>query len=265
MRYLRIFLLHMQETFALRSRSLVWFLIEIFNPLMYFLYWSSAYREKGVLFGGWNLSSVATYYFLLIIASAFLMVHIEEGISYLDIQQGGLSKYLLKPFSYIQIKFIEELPWRLLQGVFGVMLVIAFRSVLGNFVVLVDTLPGILLSLAILVSGYILSFVFKMIVGISALWITDYSGLQEVIEAIMIVFAGLLMPLEFFSPILQRIAFSLPFSYMIYYPVVAFQGKLDMMMSLRVLGAQLVWIMVFIVTYQVMWKKGVRLFTGLGQ
>lgn len=232
---------------------------------MYFLFWTGAYHEKGQMFNGWNLSYVATYYFLLIIASALLIIHVEEDVSYWDIQQGGLSKYLLKPFPYIVSKFIEELPWRLLQGSFGVLLLIVFRSIFGNFVSLVNTMSGIFFAVIILVAAYILSFIFKMIVGISALWITDYSGLQELVEAIIIVFAGLLMPLEFFPPLMRQVSFFLPFSYMIYYPVLAFQGKLDPMMSLNVITVQLVWIAALWFFYQFLWKKGVRLFTGLGQ
>src|SRR5689334_7180600 len=105
MRYFRIFLLHFQQAFALRSRSLVWFGISLFNPVTFLIFWTGAYNEKSTLFAGWNLSYVSTYYFLLVIASSLLIVHIEEDISYWDIQQGGLSRYLLKPFSYVKSKF----------------------------------------------------------------------------------------------------------------------------------------------------------------
>lgn len=265
MRYVRIFALHFQQAFALRSRSVVWFFIALVNPIIYFLFWRGAYAGNQTLFAQWDLSSIATYYFLLVIAGSLLIVHIEEDVAHWDIQQGGLSRYLLKPFSYIRSKFFEELPWRIIQGIFGIIIFTAFWLLFGSFVSVARTLPSILLAACIVFFGYIISFLFKMIVGISALWFTDYSGLQQLVEAVLFIFAGMLMPLEFLPNIVRQIAFSLPFSYIIYFPLLAFQGKLTVLASLRTIGIQIVWIMILAGVYQVLWKKGVRLFTGIGQ
>ncbi len=264
MRYLRIFALHFQEAFALRSRSIVWFFIALLNPLVYFLFWRGAYAGNQVPVSAWTLPALATYYFLLVIAGSLLIVHIEEDVAHWDIQQGGLSRYLLKPFSYIRLKFFEELPWRMIQGFFGVIIFAVFWMLFGSFVTVAHTASAILFAICIAFLGYIISFIFKMIVGISALWFTDYSGLQQLVEAVILIFAGMLMPLEFLPPVIRQIAFSLPFSYMIYFPLVAFQGKLTAMESVRTIGIQIVWIVILFGIYQVLWKKGTRLFTGLG-
>jgi ABC-2 type transport system permease protein len=265
MRYVRIFALHFQEAFALRSRSIVWFFIALLNPVIYFLFWRGAYAGNQTVFAQWNLSSIATYYFLLVIAGSLLMVHIEEDVGYWDIQQGRLSQFLLKPFSYIQLKFFNELPWRIIQGFFGVIIFAAFWILFGSFVTLAHTAPAVLFAIGIAICGYIISFIFKMIIGISALWFTDYSGLQSLVEAVILVFAGMLMPIDFLPTTIRQIAFSLPFSYMIYFPLLAFQGKLTVLESVRTLGIQGLWIVLLLIIYQVLWRKGVRLFTGLGQ
>jgi ABC-2 type transport system permease protein len=257
--------LHFQQAFALRSRSIVWFGVALLNPIIYYLFWSGAYTGNQAPFAQWNLSSIATYYFLLVIAGSLLIVHIEEDVAYWDIQQGGLSRYLLKPFSYIRLKFFEELPWRIIQAFFGVIIFISFWVFFGSFVTLAHTASAILFAVCIAFCGYMISFLFKMIVGISALWLTDYSGLQQLVDAVILVFAGMLMPLEFFPFVIRQVAFSLPFSYMIYFPILAFQGKLTVSDSLRTIGIQLVWVVILAVIYQLLWKRGIRLFTGLGQ
>lgn len=265
MRYVRIFAIHFQEAFALRSRSVVWFLIALLNPLTYFLFWSGMYAGNQIPFAQWNISSIATYYFLLVIAGSLLIVHIEEDVAHWDIQQGGLSRYLLKPFSYIRLKFFEELPWRIIQAFFGVIIFIMFWILFGSFIAVAHTPLDIALAVFIIVLGFIISFIFKMIVGISALWLTDYSGLQQLVEAIIFIFAGMLMPLEFLPNGLQQIAYATPFSYIIYFPLMAFQGKLTLIESIRTIGIQFIWIVLLAGIYQVLWKKGVRLFTGIGQ
>ena len=265
MRYARIFALHFQEAFALRSRSVVWFGVALINPIIYYLFWSGAYAGNQAPFTQWNLSSIATYYFLLVIAGSLLIVHIEEDVAYRDIQLGGLSQFLLKPLPYILLKFFNELPWRIIQAFFGVIIFIVFWILFGSFVTLAHTASAILFAICIAFCGYMISFLFKMIVGISALWLTDYSGLQQLVDAIILVFAGMLMPLEFYPIVIRQVAFSLPFSYMIYFPILAFQGKLTVFESLRTIGIQLVWIVILVGIYQLLWKRGTRLFTGLGQ
>lgn len=115
------------------------------------------------------------------------------------------------------------------------------------------------------IMAYFISFIFKMIVGLSALWIIDYGGLQQLTIVIQMVFAGFVIPIQFFHPILKNIANILPFSYMIYYPVLAMQGKLVGMELLRVIGIQILWLGILILLYKKMWKVGIRMFTGIGQ
>ncbi len=265
MRYLRIFFLHFQQAFALRSRSVVWFLLSLFNPLIFYLFWKSVYHENSMTFSDWSLSNVASYYFFLVIAGSLLIVHIEEDVAHWDIQQGGLSRYLLKPFSYMKMKFFEELPWRIIQGFFGVFVLVLFSIFFGNLLSFVKIPFGIFLASIIVILAYSISFIFKMIVGISALWFTDFSGLQQVLEAILIVFTGSLMPLAFLPDIIHQLALVLPFAYIIYFPILAVQGKMQVWESLRVIGVQLLWVMLLLSFYKFLWKKGVKLYTGLGQ
>src|SRR3989304_6642440 len=107
MRYVRMLLLHFDLALVSRSRSFIWFLITLINPLIYLTFWRGALTAGSASPIGWSLSSVASYYLLLVIAGAFLSVHIEEVVAYYDIQQGWLSNYLTRPFSYFWFKFFH--------------------------------------------------------------------------------------------------------------------------------------------------------------
>src|SRR3989344_4542211 len=104
-RYVRIFLLYLQTIIEYRSKSFIYFLTALFNPLIMILMWSGSEKIDAVF----NLSSIYSYYLLLAVADAVLICRIEEDISTRDIHEGYLSQYLLKPFSYFKIKFFEEL------------------------------------------------------------------------------------------------------------------------------------------------------------
>ena len=188
MRYVRMLLIHFEDAIAERARSFVWFLIALINPLMLLLFWRGAILEKPEIYGTWNVPSIVSYYLLLIIAGSFLQVHIEEKIAYTDIQQGALANYLTRPFSYLVWNFFIELPYRVLQGSFGIAVFIIVALLFRNVIALSNDPVILVLASIVVLLGYLLSFVFKMIVGLSALWTTDFSGLTNFIEVVTLVF-----------------------------------------------------------------------------
>ena len=264
MKYVRIFFLHFQHVLQNRARSFVLFLLAFINPLMALAFWLGAIRQQQQI-AGWNLSSISSYYFLLIIAGSFLIAHIEEDVAIIDIMEGGIVRYLTKPFSYYWIKFYEEIGWRILQGLYGLFVFLFFVFFFGNFVTLASSLSLIFLSIIIIVLGYMISFTFKMIIGLSAFWLTDFWGLQQTVEVIIIVFAGLVVPINIFPKFLQDIAYILPFSYMVYFPVIALQGKLTLVELFKIIQTQLIWLIFFSLIYRRVWASGMRKFTGVGQ
>lgn len=264
MRYVRIFILHFQDAFVNRGRSFIWFLLSLLNPLMVLFFWRGAFQGGKEPLIGWSFQSITTYYLLLVVAGSFLQVHIEEDVARRDIQSGFLSQYLLRPFPYILMKYFSELPWRLIQGFFGVVILIIFSLFFENLSFVHDV-GSIAASLLIIILASLISFFFKMIVGLSALWIIEYHGLQELISVIDVIFAGFIMPLALFPPLMKTIAYILPFAYIIYFPVISLLGKLTGPEVLKTISIQIMWLVVFWLMYKQIWRKGVKKFSGLGQ
>lgn len=265
MKYLRVFLVHLQDALDARSRIAVWFLISLINPLVYLLFWWGASTSLILTNISWSLSNFTSYYFLLIIASSFLLVHIEEHIAYFDIQQGYLANHLLKPVSYFWYQFFHELPHRLLQGLFGLVIFLLFFISLPGRIQLTKQPEVLLLSLFIIIGAYFLSYLFKMLLGLSALFTTDFTGLHELFGVVVLIFGGFVIPLDLFPEQFKYVLSYLPFPYMFYYPIIALQGRLDVTELLGVIGKQALWITGFACMYALLWKKGTRLFTGVGR
>ncbi len=265
MKYLKVFLLHFQDAIDDRSRSVVWFLIALLNPLIYLLFWRGAAGNIPKQPGQWTSSSFASYYLLLIIASAFLMVHIEEYIAWYDVKEGYLTNHLLRPISYFWQNFFHELPYRILQGSFGIIVLLIFLALYPGLIAPVGSPIQIVLDIIVIIAAYFLSFSFKMILGLSALFTTDFYGLSELIGVLILVFGGFVIPLDLFPSQLARLVSVLPFPYMFYYPILAVAGRLEMSALLRLIGVQLGWIFAVLLFYRYLWGKGVRVFTGVGR
>lgn len=263
MRYVRIFFLHFQYVFERRGISLVWFLTTLINPLILVLYWRGAMQSGDIQ--GWSLSAVSSYYFILIVVAAMLTSHIEEDVANEDIAEGQLVKYIIKPFSYYWYNFIREIPYRILQGIFGIVICMVFAIVAGKFFQITTEFPVIILSFIVFISAYLLSFTYKMVLGLLAFWVIDARGFYQLAQVIHIVLAGYLLPLDLMPQALGNIAKLLPFSYMIFYPVLIIQGKVSLISVIEVIGMQGIWIGFFAVLYQMLWVRGIKKFTGMGQ
>src|SRR3989338_7395056 len=193
-RFVTIFSLYAQHALEYKARSLVWFGVILFDVFVYLLYW------RGVLSSGqagapWTFSEAMSYYLLLLVAGNLLQVHIEEEVAFEDIQYGRLSQYLLRPFSYFKFKFFQELPWRLIQGGFGLITLLGISLFVRRIEVVADV-SAIVPVISIVVSAYMLCFIYKMIIGIIAFWTIDYTGLQNIQIILYILLSGLLIPLH---------------------------------------------------------------------
>src|SRR3989338_261262 len=117
MRYLRIFSLYCQRMLEYRMRAFVYFLMSLVNPLILILFWQGTSTSAR---SGWSSQEITSYYLLLIVATGLLIAHIETEVGVEDIKEGGLTPYLLKPFSYYLFKFMTEISFRLLRSMYSI-------------------------------------------------------------------------------------------------------------------------------------------------
>lgn len=263
MRYLKIFLLYVQDVLQYRSEAIVWFLVGIVNPLLYLSFWRGAVRSSSIS-GFSSLSEVTGYYLILFILGGLIMTHIEEEVAHWDIKEGRLVRFILKPFPYILNKFFLELTWRILMFTVSLLGILVMILIFGHFLTISITLwqLGALVLMSFL--GLMISFIFKMIIGLSALWITEYGGMQQFIFVLTVLFSGTVVPIDMFPSYLKTISSFLPIQYMVYYPVRVLQGKLSADQIVSVISIQILWIALLSFAYKIIWKQGIKRFTGVG-
>jgi len=260
MRYVRIFLLFFEHVYQYRSRIFVWFLVSFIHPLIYLLFWSG--RNSNSFINNVGAIDIRTYYLLYIIAGGFF-VHVEEDARP-DILEGQLSMFLMKPFSYLRLKFFSELPWRLIQGSMGFIVLMFITAVLAIPLQIQLNATQIIQVILISLLGYSILFLFKMIILISAFWTTDISGLQQFMEMLIIIFSGFIMPISLLSESIAQFIYATPFPYMIYYPVIAVLGVISLPDLFRICIIQIFWIVAFYIFYTMLWHKGLRKYSAIG-
>jgi ABC-2 type transport system permease protein len=252
------------DVFYNPSQTVVWFLFALVNPLANLFFWRGAYGSSQVGLNGWTSGEIMTYFLFLILGGGVLLSQIEWDVAYQDIFNGRLSFLVLRPFPYILYKLLLELPWKASQAFFGLLFISFYIVVLHGQFVIIQQPVDIAIAIVIAVLGYLLSFVFKMILGLTALWLVEFTGLQQMLEVTIIVCAGFVMPLILFPELLRSVLLHLPFAFMIYYPIISWIGKLTMPELLLVILYQCFYLSLFSIVLAFLWKRGLRKFTGVG-
>lgn len=262
-KFFNVLLLYSGHISQDRSRSLVFFLITLIQPLLLIAFWKAAFKATNHT-GEFTYNAISTYYLLIILFST-LIPWVEESVSKDDILQGKLSQYILRPYSYYWFKFIEELPYRFLQFIYS-LIVISLLSIIFQVRIWESVSTRYIGYTGIIfVLSYLLMFNYKMVIGLLAFWMKEVTGTLNLSATIMFIFAGFIMPLTLLNSSIFAIANSLPFAYMVYYPVTALQGHLPLEKIYQVIGLQSAWLLFFTLLLQFTWKKGLQTFSSFGQ
>lgn len=263
-RHIALFLLHMQDVLQYKLRSFVWMLVNCTGIGILIIFWMAKMNSNPSAYSASDLNGLISYYLLLLVCGNVLISHTETDVSVLDIQKGELSNYLLKPFSYLVLKFYGEINWRILSGFWAVLLLIAIRMA-GFSIQTTQSFGMVLIFLLSASMGFLISFLFTMILGLSSIWITSTKGLFELYEVVLLLFTGSIIPLSHFPDQFKVVAYLTPFASVLPIPVEFLQGIPQGTSILLRLVLQLCWLGIMYLGYRIMWKFGVRAYSGVSQ
>lgn len=233
----------------------------IILPFMWIFYqlWRVTFAASGTNeINGLTLQSTLWY---LMIAETIELSRPRLGILISEaVKDGSIAYILSKPYDFLHYHYSssmgETLFRALMNALFGSALVWALAgsppSALGALVVL----PA-------LIGAWTLNFCITALIGLSAFWVEDISAFMWIYQKIAFILGGLLIPLDFYPPVIQGIAKSLPFSAMTYGPARLFVDPTPQAF-LSTLSMQATWIIVFSALLALIYRKSISALTVNG-
>ena len=125
-------------------------------------------------------------------------------------------------------------------------------------------ISNVALYLASCLMSFLIFVLFDFCVGMIAFFTSYIFGLFLVKEALMSFLTGQLIPLSFFPAAVQRVFDFLPFSSMIYAPVMIYLGKYQGTELVWVLVRQLVWVLLLYGLGTLIWNRVTKRLVVLG-
>jgi ABC-2 type transport system permease protein len=230
-------------------------LIFIFTRL-----WNVTYKQMNTtILGGLSIEQMMLYFVVaeaIILSGPRITQLVDE-----EVRTGALAVQLVRPLSYPLYKFASTFGERFARFLFVFALAVFILFVFVGKVSL--TLPGLLMLACALPLAFSLDFLGCFCIGIFAFWIEDTSGLFLIYSRLVMIFGGMLIPLDLFPQVLQPIIRALPFASMVYGPA-HLLVKPDFMACLTLIVNQLVGIAVMLLVLSCLYGAGLRRVSSSG-
>jgi ABC-2 type transport system permease protein len=252
-----------KEWAAYRSHMLLSLLVGPAFFLAQYCIWTALFSGHATL-GGFDLKSLLAYYGVSTIIYYLTMDFADWNLQ-MHIRTGSFVTFLLRPVSHRWFAFSQKVGHRILGFFFEFVPVWAILA-LAFGIVLVPA--EWLWSLASVALGFVMMFLINYTVGLLAFWLVRTDGIRGLFALLRDLLAGTFLPLTFFPLGLQQFLFFLPFQFTCYVPVRVFLGHYELggiALSIpAIVGVQALAVVAMGLVTELVWRRGVRRFTGAG-
>jgi len=258
----RLWQVNWAEQWQYRANLLMYLLYWLVSPIIYLAVWTSIANVKGSV-DGFTANDFVTYYMVLLICDQITSNIVIHTFAY-KIQDGSLSGELVKPIHpMLTNALVNNVAFKILTilGLIPIWIILffLFRPDFSGV-----SLNGILLSIPVMVVAFFIGYLLSATIVSLAFWTTRVYSIHEFYFALILLFSGQFVPLPLMPQVIQNIAQYLPFQLLLYFPIQLILGKLST--DQIVLGYAMagVWLVVAIVTFNWVWRQGVKQFSAVG-
>jgi ABC-2 type transport system permease protein len=229
-----------------------------------FFLWKSIYQDQGAeILEGFTFHALMYYYLFATFAGKITRGN-ERGYMAQDIYDGGLTRYLLYPLSFLGYKFVTHLTQQAL-GIFQLLIALAFfwLTIGGPHDTAFTPFTFVAGCVTCLFVGY-LNFAITSCLEMIAFWQDVIWNLLVMLRFIAALLGGAFVPLAFFPEWARELANCTPFPLLVAFPARVFLGQVTSTEWIIGLGQASLWIAVFTFIMNAIWRRGTRQYSGVG-
>ncbi len=231
-------------------------------PLAVATYLWLAVYQSGKIIGNFNLSSMITYYVVVMFLDR-LLGHPAFWIADM-VENGELSSFLVKPFHFLKYVFIHSLTRRVVNLVISLPVLTIALLILHQYLVIpTSPLTAILFGISCLLA-IIIYFLLGTLLGLVSLWTLEIGSIFYFYYAALGFLGGAMLPLSFFPSAISKILTFLPFKYLYYFPAQIYLGNIP---STQIFSGFLIggfWIIFLYLAVSLVFNTGLRRYSSFG-
>lgn len=264
--YLPFTVNELKRNLAYKGSFYLFIICSCFGAFISYFLWMAIYgsSESGVL-GGLTRNEMIIYVFMSYVTNAIISVEVSDYISD-DVMEGKVAMTLIKPIDY-RMSLIFSAFGNVCYRFFAPAVFVWIGLEIYKVQVLglgVTSIQNICLYVVSMMMSILVYLLFDFCFGMIAFVTTYMFGMFMAKNALLLFMSGQLIPISFFPEIWQRIFEFLPFSSMIYTPVMVYLGKYTGNELIFVLLRQLAWIAVLYALGSFLWQRITKRLIVLG-
>lgn len=224
--------------------------------------WSSIYANQQLI-RGYTLREMISYILIGNLINVMVRNWLSGAVAE-DIKDGKLSLFLVRPMPYFKYMIFREIGRISLAFFMSVVSQFAMIMVFAKFFIVNNDLFYISLILAMVVLAFVTDLLISFLIGLITFWTTEVDGLYASINRLTKFFAGGYFPLNLLPAGFAQTSFLLPFAYSFFVPAQLYLKKFDIQTGLEGILVQVCWIFLLYLIIKFVWKKGLRVYEGVG-
>jgi len=249
-----VFSLYWQEGLAQRAS----FVMERFRALvvmtsLYYL-WSALLRNQ-TSFAGYSRPQILTYVFGMSLLRSIVFASRTDEIA-MEINQGRLSGYLLKPVYYFVYTFSRDLAEKSTNFISSIIEISGLYLIFHVVLAWPRSWQTWVLFILAVTLAMFMNYLLNFMVGCWGFWTSESSGPRFLLALIMEFTAGAFFPLDILPLHIQHILQWFPSPYLVFFPLNILLEKADMHQIINGFTAQIIWIMVLSLMARLVWVRG---------
>ena len=259
--YLSVFRMRFRLETHYRGAALGGIACQVFFGLILVALYRALYAGKPQ---SMPLSHVTTYVWL---QQAFFRMLLASDADLMDkIRLGGIAYDLCRPlhlygFYYVRI-MAQKLMGSLLRA--GPMLLFAALLPEGWGIALPASVPALILSLAALTLGLCCICAMENLTMAFTMRTLDQRGIQAMMNLLMMILSGSILPLTLFPDAWQRVIALMPHTQMLDAPIRLYTGQRSLSELLQIIGLQIFWAAALLGLGLLLWSRNRKRLTVQG-
>ncbi len=251
----------LKNVIAYRAEVWYWFVLNLIPLFVTAYLWLAVYKDSKTV-AGYTLSMMVTYYLVI-----FFIRRVSSAPTFWLselIQQGGLSAFLLKPYGFIKYAFIQTITNQLSSFILSLPLIALVMYLLRSYLMFPISFIYVLLFIVSVVISIFLSLIIGLLLGSIAFWVTETGSLFYSYSTIVGFLGGGALPLDMFPSGVRTILYYLPFQYLFNFPLQVYLGDLTLVQVFDGLLLGFVWLVLFSILLNIVWRRGLRVYGAYG-
>src|SRR5713101_7556075 len=247
---------------AFRLRYYTGIITYLINVTVYYFIWRAVFASATGSIAGFSLPQILTYVSVGWILRSFYWNTIDQEMAY-EVIEGKIAMDLIKPVSVQWMwlaRAMGESAFRLIlltaptAIIISLLFPVRLPASLGHFLLFVLSAAG----------SFLLMGAINFAIGTCAIPLKSILALIRAKFWLIELLSGLLVPLSFFPPTIQRISSWLPFEHIAYTPLQIYLGKLSGAACAWALAKQFFWVFALLWLGALWWKQATRKITIQG-